>query len=345
MPRCAPALAVPLAFLLAPAAGARIPALPAPIGPVSGTLNATWSEVLRGDQTTRTDASITYTIEDRLRSSDAAEAWVPQPQPDFVLDEFRRGYAHLLRAQVTVDAFTRTVDDVCDDGAAARTTSVVTGIVQPHALLQTTQDPTLNLPRHTGGTDLRPVDVVTGSGATEQEVVAATGIVTVRTTGTDCADTDADGLSQPHPVDTATTVHVGALAGGEVIEAMIDAADGALRVAADGTLVMDQPQSLLYQGLSPDTDSLTGSLRPNVRFAGPPRAQRALCLLPSRAELARVHTLRAARRVLRRHGFRDVVFVEPRRKTPTRFRLTAPSSYDFCGATLGTRAHPVLRPR
>ena len=345
MSRSAIAAAVLLALVNASAAGARVPVLPQPTGSFAGTLTATWTEILRADTTTRTDAVITYTVEDRLRSAGEAEAWVPQPQPDFVLAEFRGDYAHLLRATVSVDAFTRTVDDVCDDGQAARTTTVVTGLVQPHALLQTTQDPTLNLPRRTGVTDLRPVDVIAGSVASEQEIVAATGIVATRTTGTDCGDTDQDGLSEPRAVDTQAELHLGALAGADVIEAMVDAADLSLRVAPDGTLVMDRPQSLLYQGLKPDTDTLTGSLTPDVRLAGPPRAQRALCALPTRGQVSRVHSLRAARRLLRRHGFPDVVFVAPRGRPPRSFTLHAPSPYDFCGVTLGTRRHPVLKAR
>src|SRR4051794_6846392 len=116
---CATLAAVILgAVASAPAAQARIAVLPRPIGAVSGTVQARWTEIRRaGPRTTRTDAAITFTVSDRLRARGAAEAWVPQPQPDFVLDVFRRDYAHLLRARVAVDRFMRTVDDVCETGA------------------------------------------------------------------------------------------------------------------------------------------------------------------------------------------------------------------------------------
>jgi hypothetical protein len=324
-------------------AAARVRVLPKPTGAVSGNLTATWTEVLAGEKSTRTDGAITYSVQDRLRAADAAEAWVPQPQPDFVLAQLRGNYAYFLRAQVAVDRFTRTVEDVCDNGETARTTTVVSGLVQPHALLQTTQDPTLNLLARTGGADLRPVDIVVGSGLSEREDVAATGIVATRTTGTDCSGTDEDGLSVPRPVDTQAQMHVGELVGAGVIASLIEAGDASLRIGPGGLLVMSQPDALLYQGTDPENESLTGTWTPNLRFAGPPRSQRALCQLPSKARMARVHTLRGARRLLRRHGFPDVVFVAPRGRRPTRFRLDAPSTYDFCGVTLGTRRRPVLR--
>lgn len=345
MPGFRTATAVVLALALAPAAEARIRVLPRPTGAVSGTVNANWTEVLRGDRTTRTDAAITFTVEDRLRSAGAAEAWVLQPMPDFVLEELRRNYAYLLRARVAVDAFSRTTDDVCENGAAVRTTTVVTDLVQPHALLQMTQDPTLDLPHRTGGADVRPVDVIVGTGAAEREDVAATGIVAVRTTGADCGATDEDGFSAPRSVDTTAQLPLGELAGAGAIASMIAAADVSLRVVPGATLVMDRSQPLAYEGVSPDNETLTGSLRPDLRLAAPPRSHRALCELPTAARMARVHSLRGARRLLRRHGFPDVVFVRPRGRPPTSFRIAAPSNYDFCGATLGTRRHPVLRPK
>src|SRR3954447_25176374 len=96
-------------IVFASTAAARVPVVARPVGSVSGTVTARWTEVVRGDTTTRTNAAITFTVEDRLRAPNDAEQWVPQPQPDFVLAEFRGNYAYLLRARVAVDAFTRTV--------------------------------------------------------------------------------------------------------------------------------------------------------------------------------------------------------------------------------------------
>src|SRR3954454_4946858 len=334
-----------LALACTSAADARIRVLPRPIGSGSGTLAVNWTEILQGDQTTRTDGTITYTVEDRLRSPAEAESWVPQPQPGFVLTVFHRDYGYLLRALVSVDSFVRTVDDVCGDGQAIRTTTSITGIVQPHALLQMTQDPTLDLPDRTGETDLRPIDVIIDTANGEQEDVPATGMVATRTTGTDCGATDADGVSAPRPVDTQATLHLGALVGANVVEAMLDASQGPLRIAPGGATVMDASQPLVYPGAAPATESLTGSVKPDVRLAGPPRSQRALCRLPDGARMARVHSLPAARRLLRGYGFPDVVYVPPRGRAPTSFALKAPSPYDFCGVTLGSRRHPFLRPR
>ena len=318
------ALAVVLA--LPGAAAARVRPVVRPTGTVSGTLSASWTEI-RG--ATRTEGTVTYTVEDRLRSPGAAEAWVPQPQPDFVLDVFRGGYARLLRAEVSVDRFVRTVDATCPDGRAVRTTTVVSGIAQPHALLQLAQDPALYLPGRTGEIAVAPVDVVViDVQAGEQEDVPATGMVATRTTGTDCSGT----------VDTQATLHLGELAGADVIAAMGDAAEKPLRVVAGGALATDVVQPIAVE-------SVTGSLTAHLRLAGPPRSQRARCLLPSATRMARVHSLRAARRLLRLHGFPDVVFVRPRGRTPTSFTLAAPSRYALCGVTLGTRRHPLLRSR
>ena len=344
---CATLAAVILgAVASAPAAQARIAVLPRPIGAVSGTVQARWTEIRRaGPRTTRTDAAITFTVSDRLRARGAAEAWVPQPQPDFVLDVFRRDYAHLLRARVAVDRFMRTVDDVCETGAPARAITLVTGLIQPHALLQTTQDPTLDLPRRTGATDLRPVDVFVRTGGEEREDVPATGIVATRTSGTDCTGFEPDGRSAPRAVDAHTQMHLGELAGPDVVESIIGAADMPLRVTRDQRLVMDEPQPLVFLGLNSQTDTLTGSWSPHLRLAGPPRAQRALCRLPGARRMRSVHTLRGARGLLRRYGFAHVAFVPPGGRTPTSFSLDAPSADAFCGVTLGTRRHPILRAR
>src|SRR3954470_11291772 len=77
------ALATVAALGMPGAAGARIAPLAVPTGTVTGSLRADWTEISRADPMTRTDATITFTIEDRLRSPGAAEAWVTEPIPDF----------------------------------------------------------------------------------------------------------------------------------------------------------------------------------------------------------------------------------------------------------------------
>ena len=314
---------VALVLALPGTAVARIRPLARPIGPIAGTLTVDWIET-RG--ATHTAGTLTYTVENRLRSPRAAEAWVPQPQPDFVLDVFRGDYAHLLRATVTVSRFVRTVDATCPDGRTARTTTVVSRIVQPHALLQIGDDPALYLPGRTGETAVAPVDVVVvDAEAGEQEDIPATGMVATHTSGTDCSGA----------VDTQATVHLGELAGADVIGAIVDAAAKPLRVLPGGALATDSVQPLT-------TQAVTGSLTTHLRLGGPPRSQRARCLLPSPTRMARVHSLRAARRLLRAHGFGDVVYVPPRGRTPTSFSIRARSRYALCGVTLGSRRHPVL---
>lgn len=138
-------------------------------------------------------------------------------------------------------------------------------------------------------------------------------------------------------------MHLGQLAGADVVESIIAAGDMSLRVTRGQGLVIDQPQPLLFLGLDSQTDTLTGSWTPDVRMAGPLRSQRARCRLPGRARMARVHDLATARRLLRRRGFPDVVFVPPAHGQARSFVLDAPSRYAFCGVTLGTHRHPVLR--
>src|SRR5205814_9900840 len=132
-----------------------------------------------------------------------------------------------------------------------------TGLTQPHALPQTTQDPPLDLPRRTGATDLRPVDVFVHTGGEEREDVPATGIVATRTSGTDCTGFDPDGRSAPRAVDAHTQMHLGELAGPDVFESIIGATDMPLRVTRDQRLVMDEPQPLVFLGPNSQTDPLT----------------------------------------------------------------------------------------
>src|SRR5689334_4975669 len=68
------AVAIVLVAALPAGAATRIAPLTVPTGAVTGTLRASWTEASRADPVTRTDATITFTIEDRLRSPGAAEA-------------------------------------------------------------------------------------------------------------------------------------------------------------------------------------------------------------------------------------------------------------------------------
>ena len=342
--------ALPLALLaslaLPASAATRNAPLKVPTGSVTGSLRASWTEISRADPMTRTDATITFTIEDRLRSPGAAEAWVTEPIPDFARGVLRSSYAYLLRARVSVDAFTRTVDNVCDDGSTARTTTTVSSVNRPQGLLQLPEDPVVNLLAHAGTTELGLVDVVQGDAPDIREAVVGMGVVTARTTGADCSGVDEDGQSVPKAVDTSAQVPLATLAGGGAVAAIVvDANDAPLRVLAGGAIAMDHASPLFYQGTSPETDTFTGTWSPNVRLAGPLRSQRAQCRLPTARRLSRVHTVRGARRLLRRYGIPDVVYGGPRRhagRARTFFLKKGTTAYAFCGATLGTRGAPRL---
>ena len=339
-------LATILVSVVPVAAEARIAPLPVPTGAVSGTLRANWTEISRADPVTRTDATITFMIDDRLRSPGAAEAWVTEPIPDFARDVVRRSYAYLLRARISVDAFTRTVDNVCDDGNTARSTTTVPAVNQPQGLLQIPEDPVVNLLARSGTTELSIVDVVLGDVPDVREAIVGMGVVTARTTGADCSGVDEDGQSVPKAVDTSAQVPLAALVGGGATASIIvNANDAPLRVLTDGTIVMDHASPLFYQGTNPETDTFTGTWSPNLRLAGPLRSQRAQCRLPTARRLARVHTVRGAQRLLRRYGVPQVVYGGARRhagRAGTFFLKKSATSYAFCGATLGTRRVPLL---
>src|SRR4051812_841198 len=130
-----------------------------PTGPVAGTLHVDWTftQHAASPQLIRTDGAVTFTIEDRFRDPGAPAAWVTDELPDFVQSNFRKRYGLLVRARVAVDHVTTTADDVCADGSATRTTTVVTAVTQPHGLLAT-YPPTLNLVKHEGTAGLTPDD-------------------------------------------------------------------------------------------------------------------------------------------------------------------------------------------
>ena len=339
-------VATVFAWALPGAAAARVAPLPVPTGAVTGTLRATWTEISRADPVTRTDATVTFTIEDRLRSAGAAEAWVTDPIPDFARDVLRRTYAYLLRTRISVDAFTRTVDDVCDDGTTARTTTTVTAVNQPQGLLQIPDDPIVNLLARSGSAELSIVDVVQGDLPDIREAIVGMGVVTARTTGADCSGVDEDGQSVPKAVDTSGQVPLATLVGGGATASIIvNANDAPLRVLGGGAIAMDHASPLFYQGTNPETDTFSGTWSPNVRLAGPLRVQRAQCRLPTARRLARVHTVRGARRLLRRYGVSQVVYGGARRhagRAGTFFLEKSATAYAFCGATLGTRRAPLL---
>lgn len=319
-----------------------------PTGTASGTLRVAWTETLHAarPQLIRTDGGVTFTIEDRFRAPGEPEAWVTDELPDFARTNFRRHYGYLLRARIAVDRFTTTADDVCEDGSAVRTTTVVTAVTQPHGLLATTE-PTLNLVRRTGTTGLAPDDETERQGVfILAHSVVGTGRVTTHTTGADCNGFDDQGRSAPSPVDRTDELSLARLMGGDVATSII-ASPGSeipVRVAAGGATVMDHEAKLVYIGTHPERESIEGTWKANVRWGGPPRAQRASCELPSVAELRRVHSLAAARRLLRRHGIPGAVYGGARYDQAPQgsFIITSASPLAVCGATLGTHKFPLL---
>jgi hypothetical protein len=319
-----------------------------PTGPVAGTLHVDWTYTQHAarPQLIRTDGAVTFTIEDRFRDPGAPAAWVTDELPDFVQSNFRKDYGYLLRARVAVDHITTTADDVCADGSATRTTTVVTAVTQPHGLLATAP-PTFDLVKRKGTAGLAPDDETERQGVfILRHGVVGTGRVATHTTGMDCSGFDDQGRDSPAPVDRGDEMSVAGLMGGEVITSIIVSPGIEIpeRVGPDGVAVMDHEAKLLYNGVHSERESLEGTWRAQVRFGGPPIAQLASCELPSFGELRHVHTLAGARRLLRRHGIPRAVFGGGRydQSPRGRFIITSGSPLAPCGRTLGTQKFPRL---
>ena len=318
-----------------------------PTGSASGTLRIDWIETIHAasPQLIRTDGSVTFTIEDRFRDPAAPASWLAEELPDFIRTNFGRHYGFLLRARVAVDHVTTTADDVCQNGAAVRATTVVSGVTQSHGLLATSE-PTLNLVKRTGTTSLGPDDETEREGVfILRHGVVGTGRVSTRTTGADCSGFDDEGLSAPAAVDRTGELALVDLMGGEVLRSIIlsPGSEIPLRVAG-GTAVMDRDVKLQYAGTHPEREDVEGTWSANLRFGGPPRAQLALCELPTVAELRRVRTLPAVRALLRRHGLPRAFFGGARydQSPQGTFIITSAAPIAPCGGALGTRKFPLL---
>lgn len=344
--RCSALCALAAALVVAPqAAGDSFGVLTTPNSTASGTFRVVWTDELHPSvpRLIHTEGSVTYTVEGRLRGPGDGATWITEPLPDFVEATVRRGYGMFLLARASVDGYFSTAEYTCDDGSVARTTTMVTGVTAPRALLETIE-PTLDLPHRRGTSDVQLAFAEKRDGPhLLAQAIFATGQVATRTTGQDCSGSNENGLSAPGPVERFGEVPLLRLMGSDVAASVQSERDIGVTVSADGASVMTGDRRLSF-GTGRGDESLAGTLSLDMRFGGPPHAQRALCKLPSYARMARVRSLRAARALLRRHGIPSAPFGGARHSATRAgsYFLKSASGLGFCGAPLGTRRDPVL---
>jgi hypothetical protein len=314
-----------------------------PTGPVTGTMRLSWQEERRYDPTImRTEGEVVYTVSGRMPTASAAEAWTPGEIPPWA-EQTRRNPGYLLRARMAAPRYRQTVEQTCESGVAT-TTTVITDVTQPQALLLV-EEPEFDLVRGIASLDLELAWAVNRDGIYRYgQAIFSSGGVATHTTGTDCSGATEEGVRVPAPVDTIARSAIADLMGAEISESVIDGFKQFTgTVDARGTARLRTTQALPDVDPRPET-TRSGTLRVDLTLGPPPGSQNAFCVLPSDARLARVRTLAAARALLKRHGLPTVPFGGERpdatRKGRYFLRWSSPSAW--CGRSLGTRRNPVL---
>jgi hypothetical protein len=327
-----------LALLALTSAPAHAAGLLRPTSAVQGTVRMSWSWTSdAGGQTTTSTGALRFDVRDRAPGTAALLAWVPGEFPPWATAPQRRP-GLFLRAQVTVERFRETTAIPCgEEGTVTQTTELLGG--GPVNGLLMLDEPEVDARRGTGRIDVDPAWVVQRDGIFRGGAkVVGTGAFTARVSRANCGN--------PEPYELPVS---GVELMGPALPSLTDAVDDVpLRVTPDGGLVVRRTVTVDVTGRR-GTPLGKVTLDADLRLAGPLGGHGGFCRVITPAEAAGLLSAADAQRLGRRRGFPRVWIGTPalRRTAPpgARYEVQFGGGQSApCGAPLGSRASPALRP-